>query len=173
MSLYVYIQVPGADPSNPGTQERIAVEFEAGSLPKLQSFKSAVHSNGKYRLLVGGRYIATAQSACIDCLPATFCLLFRLAGLHPFGGVGFTNQLESHVLFVLDTTNYITIAAALPEQYYNTVGLMNAQSYQLVHNGKKLPLHCWRVWLLSECKDHDNPEYCKLLCIRSLIVGRS
>ena len=65
MSLYVYIQVPGADPSNPGTQERIAVEFEAGSLPKLQSFKSAVHSNGKYRLLVGGRYIATAQSACI------------------------------------------------------------------------------------------------------------
>ena len=136
MSLYVYIQVPGADPSNPGTQERIAVEFEAGSLPKLQSFKSAVHSNGKYRLLVGGRYIATAQSACIDCLPATFCLLFRLAGLHPFNGVGFTNQLESHVLFVLDTTNYITIAAALPEQYYNTVGLMNAQSYQLVHNGK-------------------------------------
>lgn len=83
-----------------------------------------------------GACVATAQLACIDCLPATFCLLFRLAGLHPFGGIGFTNQLESHVLFVLDTTNYITIAAALPEQYYNTVGLMNAQSYQLKHNGK-------------------------------------
>ena len=83
-----------------------------------------------------GACVATVQSACIDCLPATFCLLFRLAGLHPFSGIGFTNQLESHVLFVLDTTNYITIAAALPEQYYNTVGLMNAQSYQLKHNGK-------------------------------------
>ena len=71
-------------------------------------------------------------------LTATCHLLFRLAGLHPFGGTGFTNQLESHVLFVLDTTSakYITIAAALPEEYYNTVGLMNAQSYQLMHGGK-------------------------------------
>ena len=65
------------------------------------------------------------------------CILFRLAGLHPFNeGSGFTNKLESHVLFVLDTTNYITVAAALPEQYYNTVGLMNAQSYQLMRDGK-------------------------------------
>ena len=41
-------------------------------------------------------------------------------------------------MFVLDTTSakYITIAAALPEEYYNTVGLMNAQSYQLMHGGK-------------------------------------
>ena len=62
--------------------------------------------------------------------------MFRLAGLHPFAGKGFTNQLESHVFFVLDTTNFITIAAALPEHYYNTVGLMNAQSYQLMHGGK-------------------------------------
>ena len=41
-------------------------------------------------------------------------------------------------MFVLDTTSakYITVAAALPEEYYNTVGLMNAQSYQLMHGRK-------------------------------------
>ena len=62
--------------------------------------------------------------------------MFRLAGLHPFGGKGFTDQLERHVLFVVDMTNFITIAAALPEEHYNTVGLMNAQSYQVMRNGK-------------------------------------
>ena len=59
-SLYMCIQVPGADPSKQSGVERIAVRFEAGALPKLQSFKSAVHSKGGYHLLVGGRYAATA-----------------------------------------------------------------------------------------------------------------
>ncbi len=56
--------------------------------------------------------------------------------MHPFGGSGFVQNLQSYVLFVVDTKNYQTVAAALPETYYQTVGLMNGQSYQLTHGGK-------------------------------------
>ena len=50
-------QVPGADPNNRLPDSKLyASLYSKGALPKLQSFKAAVHSNKKYLLIVGGRY---------------------------------------------------------------------------------------------------------------------
>ena len=55
----------------------------------------------------------------------------RIAGLHPFGGEGFQQTKQSYALFVVDMEQYVTAAAALPNQYFESVGLMNAQATQV------------------------------------------
>ena len=174
MSLNTCIQVPGADPSNPGTQERIAVAFEAGSLPKLQSFKSAVHSNGKYRLLVGGRcmcsYCTIGMYWLFTCHILSFVQTCRSA---PIWWYRVHQSIGESCLVCLGHDKLHNNCccpswAVLQHSWSHECPELSTEA-----QWKKLPFYCWRVWLLSECKDHDNPEYCKLLCIRSLIVGRS
>ena len=49
------MQVPGADVDKVPDESLYAKTFAAGRLPKLQSFKSAMHSTENKILLVGGR----------------------------------------------------------------------------------------------------------------------
>ena len=54
----IYLQVVGANPEDPNVpdEQRIGKLFPPGALPKLQSFKAAIHSDGTKLLIVGGRY---------------------------------------------------------------------------------------------------------------------
>jgi len=103
-------QVPGANPQVTLPDNKLyALSFPMGALPKIQSFTAALHSNKKDVLIVGG----------------------RIAGLHPFGGEGFQQTKQSYALFVVDMEQYATAAAALPNQYFESVGLMNTQATQV------------------------------------------
>ena len=54
--FYLTDQVPGADPEAKPDDKPHAVLYGIGALPKLQSFKAALHSTKNMLLIVGGRY---------------------------------------------------------------------------------------------------------------------
>ena len=57
----------------------------------------------------------------------------RIAGLHPFGTPGFQQIKQNYALFVVDLEQYVMAGAALPNQYFENMGLMNGQATQVQH----------------------------------------
>ena len=65
--------------------------------------------------------------------------MFRIAGLHPFGKLGFLEKLQNHALFVINMPTsglWQTAGAALPSAYFQKLSLMNAQGRQVKVNDK-------------------------------------
>ena len=60
-------------------------------------------------------------------------LPYRIAGLHPFGGKGYQQIKQNYALFVVDLEQYVTAGAALPNRYFENMGLMNALATQVQH----------------------------------------
>ena len=59
----------------------------------------------------------------------------RIIGLHAFGEPGFKQTKQNYALFVIQkgdqNDQWQTAGAALPSQYYEKLGLMNAQACQV------------------------------------------
>ena len=78
------LQVVGANPEGPNVpdEQRIAKLYEPGALPKLQSFKAAIHSDGTKLLIVGGRYgFITVTFMHTHCMPISIYILQYFSSL--------------------------------------------------------------------------------------------